>query len=101
MTAPDTLARVERACVELVRDAEPVSFTSVAERAQISRTTLYRDQNLRVVVEEHRQRSHDPRSLSGVLAEVGHLRAAVEALAERVRSHEEQLRRLNRKRKTN
>ena len=40
-------------------------------------------------------------SLSGVVAEVGHLRIAVEALAERVRSHEEQLRRLTRKRKAN
>ena len=101
MTAPETLARVERACAELVRDAEPVSFTNVAERAEISRTTLYRDQNLRVIVEEHRLRSHDPRSLSGVVAEVGHLRTAVEALAERVRSHEEQLRRLARNRKSN
>jgi len=101
MTSPDTLARVERACAELVRDAEPVTFTNVAERAQISRTTLYRDDNLRVVVEEHRQRGHDPRTLSGVVAEVGHLRTAVEALAERVRSHEEQLRRLTRKRKAN
>lgn len=101
MTSLETLARVERACAALVRDAEPVSFTNVAERAQISRTTLYRDENLRVVVEEHRQRSHDPRSLSGIVAEVGHLRTAVEALAERVRSHEEQLRRLNRNRKAN
>ena len=39
---------------------EPVSFTNVAERAQISRTTLYRDENLRAVVEEHR--SAQPRS---------------------------------------
>jgi hypothetical protein len=101
MTSPDTLARVERACTELVRNAEPVSFTNVAARARISRTTLYRDENLRVLVEEHRQRSHDPRSLSGVVAEVGHLRTAVEALAERVRRHEEQLRRLHHHRKAN
>jgi hypothetical protein len=101
VTSPDTLARVERACTELVRDADPVSFTNVAERAQISRTTLYRDESLRAVVEEHRQRSQDPRSLSGVVAEVGHLRTAVEALAERVRRQEEQLRRLTHKPNTN
>jgi hypothetical protein len=101
MTSPDTLARVETACFELVRDAQPVSFTTVAARAGISRTSLYRDDSLRAIVEEHRQRGHDPRSLSGVVAEVGHLRVAVEALAERVRRHEEELRRLRRVRKAN
>jgi len=100
MTSPGTLARIEKACVELLRDAEPVSFTNVAARTGVSRTTLYRDENLRAVVEEHRQRSHDPRSLSGVVAEVAHLRTALEALSERVRGHEEQLRRLNRIRKS-
>jgi Family of unknown function (DUF6262) len=99
VTSPDTLARIEKACAELVRDAEPVTFTNVAARAGVSRTTLYRDDNLRAVVEEHRHRSHDPRSLSGIVAEVGHLRTAVEALAERVRRHEEQLRRLSRARR--
>jgi hypothetical protein len=94
MTSPDTLARIERACVELLRDEQPVTFTTVAERAGISRTTLYRDQNLRTVVEEHRIHNQDPRTLSGLASEVGHLRTAVEALAERVRGHEEQLRRL-------
>jgi len=101
MTSPETLARVERACAEHVRDAEPVSFTNVAARAQVSRTTLYRDDNLRAVVDEHRRRNNDPRSLTGIVAEVGHLRTAVEALAERVRHHEEQLRRLTRTRKAN
>jgi ubiquinone biosynthesis protein UbiJ len=97
MTSADTLTRVERACAELVREAQPVTFATVAARAQVSRTTLYRDESLRAVVEEHRQRSHDPRSLSGVVAEVSHLRTAVEALAERVRSHEEELRRFRRR----
>jgi hypothetical protein len=96
VTAPETLARVEQACAAQLRDALPVTFTTIAEKSGISRTTLYRDESLRAVVVEYRTRSHDPRSLSGLVAEVGHLRAAVEALAERVRSHEEQLRRLNR-----
>jgi hypothetical protein len=101
MTSPETLGRVERACAELLREGQSVTFTAVATRAEISRTTLYRDPSLRAVIEEHRHRSHDPRSLSGVLAEVAHLRTAVEALAERVRHHEEQLRRLTRVRKAN
>ena len=94
MTSPETLARIEQSVRRTVPRRQPVTFTTVAERAGISRTTLYRDQSLRTVVEEHRIRSHDPRTLSGLASEVGHLRTAVEALAERVRRHEEQLRRL-------
>ena len=101
MTSPGTLARVERECAELLRAGQPVSFTAVAARAEISRTTLYRDPALRAVIEEHRHHSHDPRSLTGIVAEVAHLRTALEALAERVRRHEEQLRRLSRARKAN
>ena len=94
MTAPDTLARVEQACADLLQKGEPVTFTTVASAAGISRTTLYRDPTLRMVVEEQRTHSHDPRTMSGLVSEIGHLRIAVEALAERVRRHEEQLRRL-------
>jgi hypothetical protein len=101
MTSPDTLARIERVCVQLHKAGQPVTFTSVASQAGISRTSLYRDDTLRAVIEDHRHRSRDPRSLSGVLAEIAHLRDAVEALSERVRRHEEQIRRLNRPRRTN
>ncbi len=101
MTSAETLARIERVCTDLRRAADPVTFTAVAAHSGISRTTLYRDDTIRAVIEEHRLRSHDPRSLSGVLAEVAHLRDAVEVLADSVRRHEEQLRRLNRARKAN
>jgi hypothetical protein len=101
MTSPELLARVEAACRDLLSEHEPVSFIAVAARAGVSRTSLYRDQSLRAVVEDHRLRSHDPRSLSGLAAEIAHLRTAVEALGERVRSHEEQIRHLNRVRKAN
>lgn len=101
MTSAENLARVERACAELLHQGQPVTFTAVAASAGISRATLYRDASLHAVIEEHRHRSHDPRSLSGVLAEVAHLRTAVEVLAERVRHHEEQLRRLSSGRKAN
>ena len=96
MTSKETLAKVEHACAELLRDAELITFPAVAKRSGISRTTLYRDENLRTVVEEHRQRGRAPRTLSGVVSEVQHLRDALEAIAERVRRHEEQLRRLRR-----
>jgi hypothetical protein len=101
MTSPETLARIERVCAQLHKTGAPVTFTAVASQAGISRTSLYRDDTLRAVIEEHRHRSQDPRSLSGVLTEVAHLRDAVEALAERVRRHEEQLRHITRTRKAN
>jgi ubiquinone biosynthesis protein UbiJ len=99
VTSPDTLARVEHACAVLRQAAKPVTFTSVAAQAGISRTSLYRDPSLRAIVDEHRTAVVDPRTLTGLTSEVGHLRTAVEALAERVRRHEEQLRRLERDRR--
>ncbi len=89
-----TLIRVERVCTELTTSGHPITFTTVAERAQISRATLYRDQQLRAVVDEHRTRQTDARTLTGLATEVAHLRTAVEALAESVKRHEEQLRKL-------
>jgi Family of unknown function (DUF6262) len=94
MTSPETLAKVEQTCAVLRQDGEPVTFTTVASAAGISRTTLYRDPTLRMVVEEQRTHRHDPRTMSGLVSEIGHLRTAVEALAARVRRHEKQLRRL-------
>lgn len=99
MTDPATVRRVEQTCRRLLRDGAPVTFTAIAKEAGVSRTTLYRDESLRAVVEEHRNRSHDPRTLTGLTAEVAHLRTAVEALAERVRHHDEQLRQLTSHRK--
>jgi Family of unknown function (DUF6262) len=90
----DNLAAVETACRELATASEPVTFTTIAERTGISRTTLYRNPELRAIIEEHRHHSHDPRTLTGLTAEIGHLRTAVEALADRVRHQEERLRRL-------
>jgi hypothetical protein len=101
MTSPGTLARIEQVCAQLRQEGQPVTFTAVASRAQLSRTSLYRDDTLRAVIEEHRHRSRDPHGLTGLRTEVAHLRDAVEALAERVRHHEEQLRRINRARKAN
>jgi hypothetical protein len=98
----DHIAAIERACRDLAATGQPVTFTTIAERTGISRTTLYRNHQLRAVIEEHRHHSHDPRTLTGLTAEIGHLRTAVAALADRVRHHEERLRRLEapRRRKT-
>ncbi len=90
----NSLELVESACVELVNNGTPITFTAIAEHTGISRTTLYRNPQLRAVIEEHRHHSHDPRTLTGLAAEIGHLRTGLEAIADRIRQQEERLRRL-------
>jgi len=91
----DHVARVERACFELTDTGEPVTFTAVAARSGVGRATLYRDPALRALVEEHRARAREAHTLSGLASEIAQLRTSVEAVAERVRHHEEVLRRLD------
>lgn len=98
MTNPDTLAAVEHACADLTADGDTVTFAAVAERTGLSRTTLYRDDGLRAVIEEHRAHSRDARTLSGLGREVEHLRTAVHTLADRVRRQEERIRTLEHRR---
>jgi hypothetical protein len=94
----DTALRtVERVCTELATSGQPVTFTVVAEHAQIGRATLYRNPQLRAVIDEHRTRQTDARTLTGLATEVAHLRTVVETLAANVTKHEEQIRRLTRK----
>lgn len=92
--SPTNTALIETICQELAAAGTPITFTKIAERARISRTTLYRDPQLRAVIEEHKHRSHDPRTLASLTTEIGHLRTAIGALADRVRHQEERLRRL-------
>lgn len=92
----NTLIRVERICAELASTGQPITFTAVAERAQVGRATLYRNTQLRAVVDEHRTRQTEARTLTGLATEVAHLRTVVEELAGSVTRHEEQLRRLRR-----
>jgi hypothetical protein len=88
----DRHRRVEDACAELVLAGQPVTFDEVARRAGIGRATLYRTPTLRALVEEHRARGREAHTLSGLTAEIAHLRTAVEVLAATVRRHEEELR---------
>jgi len=95
MTTPSLLNRVERACTDLRRDDQPITFTAVATRTGLSRSTLYRNPALRAVVDHHRRDTSDG-TISAITDEITTLRTAVNALAARVRTHEEQLRRLTR-----
>lgn len=98
MTTDDVVARVETALHTLVAGDQPVTFTAVAEIAGVGRATLYRNPTLRALVEQHRHTQVDTRTLTGLSAEIGHLRTALEAVAGRVRRHEERLRQLEHRR---
>ena len=95
MTNTSTLNRVERACVELHRDGHDVTFTAVAARTGLGRSTLYRDPTIRAVIAEHRQRTATGGTVAGLTDEIATLRTTLDVLAERVRRHDEQLRRLD------
>ncbi|MGZ4620140.1 MAG: hypothetical protein ACXV3F_15875 [Frankiaceae bacterium] len=97
MTDTSPLARVEHTCATLTKTGQPVTFTAVAASARVGRATLYRDPRLRAIIEEHRARQADGRTLSGLSAEIAHLRTALETLAGTVKRHEERLRRLERR----
>lgn len=69
MTEP-ALARVERACAQLLQAHQQVTFTAVAGLAKVGRATLYRDPQLRAVIDEHRTRQADARTLTGLANEI-------------------------------
>ena len=94
MTSTNTLNQVERACAQLRHDGHVVTFTAVADITGLGRSTLYRDPTIRAVIEQHRHRTADGSSIAGLTDEIATLRAALNALADKVRSHDEQLRRL-------
>jgi AcrR family transcriptional regulator len=95
----DEISRVEAACAELAAAGQPVTFSQVAARARVSRTTLYRRADLRALVDEHRARGHDATTLTGLTVQIDQLRHSLEAVAANVRRHDEQLRRLERARR--
>jgi hypothetical protein len=96
MNRPGSLSRAEQACAELAASGQPVTFTAVAKRAGIGRATLYRDPALRAIIEDHRHRTASANTITGLAADIAALRTALEAVAARVRHHEEQLRQLKR-----
>ena len=96
----DQLTRVEAACADLAAAGQPVTFNEVAARARISRTTLYRRADLRAIIDDHRAHGHDATLLSSLAIQLSQLHHSLEAVAAKVRRHEEQLRRLDASRRT-
>jgi hypothetical protein len=92
----DLVHRVERACQDLLATGTPITFEEVAARAGTGRATLYRRPELRAIVEEHRRAARDALTLTGLAVQIDQLGGALEALAAKVRRHDEELRRLKR-----
>lgn len=86
---------VETACARLRAAGLPITFTAVAAHSGLSRTTLYRNPELRGLVEDHRR--YNPASITDLRVELAHLRTALESISNNVRRHEERLRRLERR----
>lgn len=95
MTSTTTLNQIERACAELARNGHPITIAAVAERAGISRSTIYRNPELRAVIDHHREATSDG-SITAITDELATLRQAVQTLADTVRRHDAQIRNLAR-----
>ncbi|HTT91561.1 MAG TPA: hypothetical protein VMF65_18545 [Acidimicrobiales bacterium] len=89
-------ARVEKACTDLSANGEEVTFDAVAARTGIGRATLYRRPELHAIVAEHRHRDKEALTLTGLAVQLEQLRHSLEAVAAKVRHHEELLRKLSR-----
>ena|ERR1700682_6276463 len=94
MTTEERRQHVEDACAAIILAGGPVTFDDVAARTGLGRATLYRNPDLRTIIEEHRTRGREAHTLSGLTTEIAPLRTALDAIATTVRRHEEELRRL-------
>lgn len=88
----DLVARVEHACADIADNGATLTFAAVADAVGLAKATLYRRPELRAIVEEHRARHRDAYTLSGIVVELDQLRHGLEAVAAKVRRHEELLR---------
>lgn len=92
----DKASRVEQACLDLTDKQQTVTFTAIADAVELSRATLYRNPALRAIVEHHRQTAPTTNTLDRLNQDLDTLRIIVAELADRIRHHDEQIRRLNR-----
>lgn len=88
-----TLNQIERACMHLTANGQPITIAAVADMAGISRSTIYRREGLRAMIEHHRRTAPD-KTITALTEEIATLRATVTTLADTVRRHDTQLRRL-------
>ena len=94
MTTDNKPARVRDACDQLVRTGQTITFDTVAQTAEISRATLYRRRELREIVDRYRDPTGQQLTLTRLADQIDQLRDSLEAVADLVRHHEEELRQL-------
>lgn len=97
MRKADIFRHVEQACLELVDAGQAITFDAVAARAGVGKATLYRREELRALIEEHRLRGREALTLSGLAVQIDQLGKSLEVVAAKVRHHEELLRQLSRR----
>ncbi len=92
------LNQIERVCADLARDGHPITIAAVADRAGIARSTIYRNPELRTMIEHHRQTAPDGTitAITAITDELATLRASIQTLADTVRQHDAKIRRLTR-----
>jgi len=100
MTPTNRHQQVEQALTDLHQSGTRVRIAAVAKHTGIGRATLYRHPELIALIHEHRTHTGTDLTLTGLNTDIAHLRIGIEALAERVRHHEERLRYLERGRAT-
>ena len=84
-----TLGRANNALASMARRGTPVTFRSVAEAAGVSRSWLYRQQELR---EEINRLRHTSQSRPGLLPSAE--RATVDSLRQQMRTYRDEITRL-------
>ena len=100
MTPPSRHQQVEQALTDLHQSGPRVSIAAVVTHTGIARATLYRHPELIALITEHRAHTGTDLTLTGLNTDIACLRIGIEAIAERVRHHEERLRYLERGRAT-
>lgn len=83
---------VERACTDLVQDGDGGHIHRHRHSHRPQPLHPLPEQELRAVIEHHKHKTDE--AMTAITDEIATLRAAVSTLAERVRNHEEQLRRI-------
>jgi ACT domain-containing protein len=87
---------VRAACEHLVAAGRDVTFAAVAQTAGISRATCYRNRDLRAVIDTYRSRHGELLTITTLANRVDNLTQALNALADKIRRQEEEIRSLKR-----
>jgi hypothetical protein len=93
----DTQAqRVRAACEQLLATGRDVTFAAVAHASGISRATCYRNRDLRAVIDTYRSRHGELLTLTTLADRIDNLIQTLDALANKIRRQEEEIRSLKR-----